>query len=325
MLRKLSVVMGAAAVLLAAGGAAVADDGNGDATTYGRGNTWIVQVRGKVQFSGDYNRGGGNAGSSANFTPPKCWYEPSFDPAGAQSYLEGDILPVTGQSIGQEFSDKVKGELQDTTGGNQQYHAGEDGYWYGHVCSTNVPIGDQQAILNPTADFVWVPAGTAPPGPAFTGRMLAEMARSVLVIGHVPIDSSPRAGVSATVRLPTWLWAGNARDFVVTAQLPGNGLSATVTANLQAIHISSVPAEATMHPGSGACAGKGVAFNGSTGAPPCGVTFGRSAANAQIGLELIWHITWTSSDGDGDDMGTVPIAQQLNFRVQEVQVVGAGN
>jgi hypothetical protein len=146
-----------------------------------------------------------------------------------------------------------------------------------------------------------------------------------MVIGNVPIDSSPRAGVTATVQLPTWLWAGNARDFVVTAQLPGGGLAATVTAHLDTIHISSVPAEATMHPGGGDCAGRGVAFNGSTGAPPCGVTFGRSAASAQIGLQLIWHITWTSTDGDGGDMGTVPIAQALNFRVQEVQVVGAGN
>jgi enoyl reductase len=326
-LRKLSVVMGAAAVLLAAGGAAVADDTTGGASTYGAGNTWIVQVRGHVLFSGDYNPGGGNAGSSANFTPPPCWYEPAFDPAGAKKYLEVDTLPISdsGQSIGYDFGQKVKGELQDVSGGNQQYHAGENGYWYEHVCGSDVPGEQQQAILNPAADFVWVPAGTAPPGPAFTGRMLAEMARSVMVIGHVPIDSSPRAGVSATVQLPTWLWAGAARDFVVIATLPGGGLSATVTAHLADIQISSVPAEATMHPGGGDCGGRGVAFNGSTGAPPCGVTFGRSAASAQIGLQLIWHITWTSTDGDGGDMGTVPIAQALNFRVQEVQVVGAGN
>jgi hypothetical protein len=326
-LRKLGIVTGAAAVLLAAGGTAVADDVSGGANVNGAGNTWIVQVRGKVQFSGDYNAGGGNAGSSANFTPPKCWYEPFGDAAEAQRYLEKDILPLSenGQSISNEFGQKVKGELQDTSGGNQQYHAGEDGYWYSHVCGSDVPIGEQQAILTPAADFVFVPAGTAPPGPAFTGRMLAEMARSVMVIGHVPIDSSPKTGVSATVRLPTWLWAGGQPQFQVIATLPGGGLSATVTATLQSIQISSVPAEAVMHPGGGDCAGPGVAFNGSTGQPPCGVTFGRSAANAQIGLQLIWAINWTSTDGDGGNMGTVPIAQQLNFRVQEVQVVGAGN
>jgi enoyl reductase len=175
-LRKLSVVMGATAVLLAAGGAAVADDTSGGAKTYGAGNTWIVQVRGHVQFSGDYNAGGGNAGSSADFTPPPCWYEPSFDPAGAQKYFDG-INAVTGGSVGYDFRDKVKGELQNTSKGNQQYHSGENGYWYEHVCGADIPIGQQVAILGPAADFVWVPAGTAPPGPAFTGRMLAEMAR----------------------------------------------------------------------------------------------------------------------------------------------------
>jgi hypothetical protein len=324
-LRKLGVVTGVAAVLLAAGGAAVAEDGTGGANTYGAGNTWIVQVRNKVHLSGDISGGNGNAGSSANFTPPKCWYEPSFDPAGAKRYLENDILPVTDSSIGYEFSHRVQGQLQNTGKGNQKYHAGEKGYWYSSTCGTDVPIGEQQAILGGEDEFVWVPAGTVPPGPAFTGRMLAEMARSVLVIGNVPIDSSPTAGVTATVQLPTWLWAGAARDFVAIAELRGGGLRATVTAHLDTVHISSVPAGAIMHPGGGDCGGPGVAFNGSTGAPPCGVTFGRSAENAQIGLELIWHVTWTSSDGDGGDMGTVPIAQQLNFRVQEVQVVGAGN
>jgi hypothetical protein len=76
-----------------------------------------------------------------------------------------------------------------------------------------------------------------------------------------------------------------------------------------------------MHPGGGDCGGLGAPFNGSTGTPPCGVTFGQSAPAVTVGLEAVWHLTWASTDGNGGDMGTVPFGQTLGFTVQEVQIL----
>jgi hypothetical protein len=310
-------------------GSAVADDPSGSGTPVRTGDrTWLTQVSGKVHLSGSgYKGGSGNVGGSADFTPPPCWYEPYFDSAGAKDYLENQILPISdsGGSISNDFGQKVKQILQDT--GKQPYHAGEPGVWYGVTCVLDVSPDVQAAFENDPAHpaFVWIgPGYPPPPGPTLDARTLAEIARGFLTVPLAPIAANPdtAAGRPSTVSLPTWLWSAPAA-VDVTAAIPG--LASTVTAQLEDIRVVSVPAGATRHPGSGDCGGLGTAFDGGTGTPPCGVTFGAPAAAVTVGLEAVWHLTWTSTDRHGGDMGTVPFGQDLGFTVQEVQVVNGGN
>lgn len=325
MLRKIIAVLAVALFASASTGLALADDTGGTGAPTRTGDrTWLTQVSGKVQLSGSgYNHGGGNVGSSADFTPPACWYEPYFDSAGAKNYLENEILPTS--SIGNEFAQRVKQILQEPGNGKLPYHQGEEGMWYGPQCGLDVPAAVSTAFQLNNPDFVWVgPGYPPPPGPTLDARTLAEIARGFLTVPLTRISSNPDTalGRPSTVNLPTWLWsAPNAVD--VTAAIPG--LASTVTARLEDIRIVSTPAGATAHPGGGDCGGLGAAFDGSTGAPPCGITFGVPAAAVTVGLAAVWHLTWASTDGNGGDMGTVPFGQTLGFTVHEVQVVNGHN
>ncbi|MEN3357222.1 MAG: enoyl reductase [Mycobacteriales bacterium] len=329
MLRKIILVLAVTLVASTGAGPARADDTGGTGTDPVRtgDRTWMTQVKG-VQYSGSgYHGGAGNVGVSPDFTPPPCWYGPRFDPAGAKDFLENHILPISDAngSISPDFGNKIKKMLQET--GKLPYHQGEEGMWYSVSCGLDVPATAQAAFETDPAhpEFVWVGPGYQPaPGPTLDARMLAELARGVLTVPIVPIASNPdtAAGKPSTVNLPTWMWSAPAA-VDVTAAIPG--LASTVTARLEDIQITSVPAGAAMHPGGGDCGGLGAAFNGSTGAPPCGVTFGAPAAAVTVGIEAVWHLTWASTDGHGGDMGTVPFAQTLGFAVHEVQVLNGSN
>jgi enoyl reductase len=330
-LRKIMLVLAVALVASTGSGLAVADDTGGNGTPTRTGDrTWLTQVSGKVHLSGSgYHGGGGNVGFSANFTPPPCWYEPYFDSAGAKAYLEGDVLPISdnGGSISNDFGQRVKKLLQEPGGGKLPYHEGEKGVWYGVSCGFDVSGDVQRAFeLDPAhPEFVWVgPGYPAPPGPTLDARTLAEIARGFLTVPTAPVASNPDTalGKPSTVNLPTWLWSAP-QEVDVTAAIPG--LASTVTARLEDIRIVSVPAAATKHPGGGDCGGLGAKFDGGTGTPPCGVTFGAPAAAVTVGLEAVWHLSWTATNGQGDDMGTVPFAQDLGFTVHEVQVLNAPN
>jgi hypothetical protein len=323
-LRKIMMVAAVALFGATGSGLAVADDTSGGGPPVQTGpRTWLAQVtsKGNVHLSGSgYKGGSGNVGGSADFTPPACWYEPYFDSAGAKDYLENYVLPSG--SIGNEFAQRVKKLLQET--GKQPYHEGEEGVWYGPHCALDAPVEVSTAFQVNNPDFVWVgPGYPDPPGPFLDARTLAEIARGFLTVPITPIASNPdtEAGKPSTVNLPTWLWsAPSAVD--VTAAVPG--LASTVVARLEDIRVTSVPAGATKHPGGGDCGGLGTPFNGSEGAPPCGVTFGSPAAAVTVGVEAVWHLSWTSTNGQGGDMGTVPFAQTLGFAVHEVQVVNGG-
>lgn len=326
------LVLAVVLVTATVAGPAGADDvgGNGTPTRTGD-RTWVTQVGRKfVQLSGSgYHGGTGNVGASADFTPPPCWYEPYFDSAGAKDYLENDILPISdgGGSIGYEFGQRVKKILQEPGGGKLPYHEGEQGMWYGVACGFDTPADVKAAFETDPShpNFVWVgPGYPAPPGPSLDARTLAEIARGFLTVPVVPISSNPDTalGRPSTVNLPTWLWSAP-QAVEVTAAIPG--LASTVTARLEDIRIVSAPADATKHPGGGDCAGLGRPFDGGTGTPPCGVTFGSPAAAVTVGVEAVWHLTWASTNGQGGDMGTVPFAQDLGFAVHEVQVVNGHN
>lgn len=108
---RVAVVAVAAVLLAGAGGTgAHAADGDGpgtQVTPYDNG--WEAIARRSVTLSGTgYTGGNGNVGSSPDITPPPCWFEPRFDSAGARQYLEGDILPVAGGSIGVDWARQVQ-------------------------------------------------------------------------------------------------------------------------------------------------------------------------------------------------------------------------
>jgi enoyl reductase len=310
-----------------AAGSAVADDTGGNGTPTRTGDrTWYTQVtRDTVQLSGSgYSGGAGNVGTSPNFTPPPCWYEPRYTSADAKEYLARiKSNAESGLSIGLEFERRVEKILTEPGGGKLPFHEGEEGVWYGVSCSFEASPDVQGAFqLDPAhPELVWVgPGYPDPPGPSLDAETLAEIARAFLTVPVTPINSNPDTalGRPSTVNLGTWLWsAPNAVD--VTATIPG--LASTVTARLENIRIASVPADAVKHPGGGDCAGLGQPFDGGTGDPPCGVTFFSPAAAVTVGLTAIWHLTWASTNGRGGDMGTVPFAQDLGFTVHEVQVV----
>jgi enoyl reductase len=271
----------------------------------------------------------GGLAPTTNWTPPPCWYAPTYTP---QQFQKESETIWSEQSVGYEW---VNTQRDRYVNGHPYKNFNLDrtgkGYWW-----TGIPNPDRiadPAALSCTAPTFWVDNGQSPPPiqNVISPQVLAGLAYAKVRVPNPAIDLSP-AG-KQTVNLNTWAWAGKAtfKPVSVTASVPVLNISATTTATPIALHIDPGTQNATVYPASGDCP---INADGSIGTPytladgnnipPCGLTYLHTTTNSgpyQFKATIRWKINWT---GTGNTGGTLPdgtFGTTTPLTVQEIQTV----
>ncbi|GAA1105191.1 hypothetical protein [Nocardiopsis composta] len=150
---------------------------------------------------------------------------------------------------------------------------------------------------------------------------LAEQARAELTVPDPVIGSAPPTEGTLVVAFPVWLWIQAEAWEPRTAEASTGGESVQVTAT---------PAEVVWEMGDGAsvrCAGAGTPFNAAVHvagdpSPDCGHTY-RSSSKNRGGADTVtarwsWDVEWSSSSGEGGEMGPLETSASVEVEVVEV-------
>ncbi|WP_079170277.1 hypothetical protein [Mangrovactinospora gilvigrisea] len=273
--------------------------------------------------------GAGPVTPVANYTPPACWYAPTWDAKGYKKYAE--------DSYNGEHNDPhgAGSDLIQDGNGKDPYHLKEQdkGYWwYGHI--------DQSQLNSPNigdcnAKPFWVPKGVTPKAAeSLSPEQLAQLAYAHLKVPPTRVTLNP--AMLQTVNLPTWVWlkANRFHPMSVTASTGLLGISATTTATPVSLHLDAGTADAQLYPSSGDCPAKadgtiGTAYKpGDKGDPPCGIRYQHASTSGPFTMTatLTWKVTWTSNLAAGrHQLPSGTFRQPHDMSVQEVQTVVSGS
>lgn len=249
--------------------------------------------------------GGGGVGAltpTGNWSPPACWYQPTYSPEKMKSESEkvwSEDSPSE-EWKSQQKDRYVNGKPYKNFNLDQQ---GKGYFWQGYSPPEN---GNMPGANSCNDEPFWVPIGKAPPPGhknAVTPAILAELAYEQILIPQGTAQMNP-AGTQ-TVNLPTWVWMDGA-DFhqvSVRAYLPDYNIEATTVATPVSLHIDPGTSDAQLFPASGTCtAGAngrlGVKYtNDAKGDPPCGVTYLHATDDGpyQLTATVTWKICWTGT------------------------------
>ncbi|MGX1560259.1 hypothetical protein [Streptomyces sp. NPDC055506] len=297
----------------------------------------VITAQTKVTVTTDGGTRSSSAGtltpSNSNWTPPACWYEPSFSPkeietaANAWRSIDGFLLPGVGDFVGDIIDHRYKnGHPYENYNLDKQ---GEGMFW---AAVKNPKRKDDPEANSCDKQPFWVDEGEPPNEPlAVSPQVLAEYAYDELPVPGTEIKMAPTG--KSTVNLPTWIWLDKAKfkKLSVTASLPGTGLSATTTAEPLSLHIDPGTADAEAYPASGECAinedgsiGEPYAKGKAGRTPPCGVSYLRSTGDGEsypLSATVTWKISWTSTNGDGGRLPDGTFGTTQDVTVQEIQSV----
>ena len=270
----------------------------------------------------------GSLTPTGDWTPPACWYQPTYTPAQMKASSE---TVWAEDSPSQEW----KNGQRDYFVNGKPYtnfnldKAGQGYFWSGYSPKENSNLPDASSCDD---EPFWVDKGKpAPAGHknAVTPEVLAELAYEQILIPQGEAKTNPET--TQTVNLPTWVWmdATTFHPVSVTAYLPDYGISATTTATPVGIHIDpGAPAsDATLFPADGNCKNLGTAYTaGAEGDPPCGVTYLRSTAGAghpyQLTATVTWKISWTGTGQPTPvDLPDGTFGAPQDVTVQEIQTI----
>ncbi|MFE0101259.1 hypothetical protein [Streptomyces sp. NPDC059009] len=296
----------------------------------------------RIQISGSGSKGGSGKGSltpiDPNWTPPPCWYEPTFKPEQLRDFVKklGDhgLAPVAvgNQWQGPLWEDHYKLGKRWTYDdpGYKDFNVGKKGMFW-----RAIERPDSRGNITKWDCFrtaFWVPQGETPKREnAITPKGLAEYAYDRVRVPDTEVELKPKA--KSTVNLPTWAWLdkGTFKDVHVRASLPDVGMWSEVTAKPVSLHLNPGTGDAKTYPASGECR---INDDGSIGTPyragdseqdpPCGIQYLRATDGAPYKMKasLTWKITWEGSDHDGVHKmpdGVFETTQAVD--VQEVQSV----
>ncbi len=162
------------------------------------------------------------------------------------------------------------------------------------------------------------------PGP--TPRGLAEEALAYTPVPRPEPITSPKDW-STIVNFPTWLAVADWSP--ATAEAAVSGLATTVVAT---------PERAVWDMGDGTlvvCAGPGRRYDYAVPddeqRSDCAHTYRTSSAGAgaddvyEAGVTVVYHVTWSATDGSGGDLGELPVTRRFPMRVGEVQALVVGH
>lgn len=333
-------VLTAAVLLALAPGAAYAGGkggggtvGSDDPPQGGAQGQNLTAKAGGVSYDESRNGSGSSVGPVSpvsNWSPPPCWYTPTWSPQQFKDYVE----PIWGvDSTGAEWDASQRDRyVNGHPYTNFNLDKAGKGYWW----TSYVPDGGAGApgALDCTEPYFWVDTGDTPPATiknALTTEILAQLAYARVRVPDTDINLSPPAG--QTVNLPTWAWLDRAtfRPVSVTARADLLGIWATTTATPVGLHIDPGTQDADVYPASGDCP---INANGSIGtpyvkgsgtkAPPCGVVYLRATPNGgtyPLKVTVTWKISWTGSGGAGGDLPDGTFGHTTDVAVQEIEAV----
>lgn len=164
------------------------------------------------------------------------------------------------------------------------------------------------------------------PSPGPTPQGLAEEALTYTPVPRPEPVTSP-GDWSTIVNFPTWLAVADWST--ATAQAAVAGLATTVVAT---------PLRAVWDTGDGTqvvCAGPGRRYDSSVPddeqQSDCTHIYRTSSAGAgpydayDAGVTVVYHVTWSATDGSGGDLGELPVTRRFPMRVGEVQALVVGH
>ncbi|MEV7525056.1 hypothetical protein [Streptomyces sp. NPDC091371] len=286
----------------------------------------------KIQVSVPGQSGSAKTGTltseNSNWTPPACWYEPSFSP----KEIEATVKAIGGLPLfGDVFATMLNGYYKDGTP-YKDYNLDQQGKGMFWASVVNPKRKDDPAATSCDKLPFWVPNGQTPAEPlAVSPQILAEYAYDELRLPDTTVTLKP--GDKSTVNLPTWAWLDKTtfRPVSVTASIPNSGLSATTTATPVSLKLEPGTADAQLHPAGGVCP---IAADGSIGAPfsqdkanqapPCGVTYLRSTTRTgphKLRATVTWKVEWTSTTGQGGTLPSGTFGTTQDVTVQEIQAI----
>ncbi|MFE4858979.1 hypothetical protein [Streptomyces sp. NPDC056670] len=332
-----TVALGAAVALHAVPAQATVSvpgsNGQGAANAATNGKQVTVGVS-KVRYSGDTKRRGAQSTGDlksvdGNWTPPACWYEPTYSPKEMEAMVKDwraiKIFGI-GDLIGNLYDLKYKsGDPKE--GGYKDYNLDKEGKGMFWAAVKNPDREDDpEANLCDKPPF-WVDNGQLPKEPmAVSPRVLGEAAAGTVDLTPTEIAMAP--STTSTVNLPTWVWTPSKGFKQKHAYASVAGITATATATPVALHLDPGTSDATLFPASGTCP---INADGSIGnefvagmagqTPSCGVTYQR-AGTYGLKASVTWKISWTATPGGGDDLpDSIFTTPPQNVTVQEIQSV----
>ncbi|MFD9071569.1 hypothetical protein [Streptomyces lasiicapitis] len=313
------------------GGKHVEGSGKGDV------KDGVIRAETRITTSGDVRSGKGKTGTltagDSNWTPPACWYEPSFSPKEIEATVKAlrslSGLPFLG-GIGDFAGDVLDKRYKD--GEYKNYNLDKQGKGMFWAAVKNPHRKDDPEANACNKQPFWVDEGAPPKEPlAVSPRVLAEYAYDELAIPGTEVNLAPEG--ETKVNLPTWSWLDKSKfkKLSATATLPGTGLSATTTAEPQSLKIDPGTKDAETYPAGGVCEigkdgsiGEPWAKGKSKKTPPCGVKYLRSSGDGSYNLKatITWKITWTSTtDGGPHSLPTGEYGADQNVVVKEIQSI----
>ena len=150
--------------------------------------------------------------------------------------------------------------------------------------------------------------------PAAVARTLAEQALAQLRVTPPAAETNPPNG-QTVINVPTWLWVNHWQPISATASAAGVTATATAT-----------PLEISWNPGDGSrpirCAGPGTPYNPSRPARAqstnCSFTYTRSVGAFTITATQRWQLTYTATNGQSGNLGTVTSTATLPIDVHQL-------
>ena len=316
MIRRIAFAGGAAAAALIASlsAAAPASAGSG-ASASCVGSTCSVGLAQFIHLSGNAV-GTGSGYTPVDVPPPPCLWEPVGNARTGSNYVinaSDGVDPGPSGLFDTHKSFKQAKKLQASP------KAGE---WYYLPVNPNASAAGQAECLKLPL-YVFVLPGDAPPMPPIPGRTLAGYAYNHMNIPTPALTINPTG--KGFVNLGTYVWQNGGNPGVKWVTAAVGDQSATVTARPGKLQIS------TNGPGTVAdnCGRAGSRFpvgnppnSGAGTMPDCGVLWRAPASGATVTATVVWHVTWTATDGTGGTLPPIRMQGQAGpIPINEIQSV----
>ncbi|MFE9371787.1 hypothetical protein ACFYM2_18725 [Streptomyces sp. NPDC006711] len=291
----------------------------------------------QVSYTGNTKKAGTKdigelSSSDGHWTPPACWYEPTYSPKDIESDVKKlrtpSGVPIFGDAIDMVrgvYADMMDARFKD--GVYKNYNLDKQGKGMFWAAVKNPQRLDDPEASSCDKPLFWVDNGATPDEPlAVSPAILGAAAADSVSLTPTEISMAPDK--TSTVNLPTWIRSSNGGFEEKRATASVAGLSATAVAKPVALHIDPGTSDAVLFPPSGNCP---INADGTIGekftpgdaerTPPCGVTYQRSGTFA-LKASVTWKISWSSTNTPStplpDSIFTTP---PQNVTVQEIQSV----
>jgi hypothetical protein len=261
-----------------------------------------------ITLSGSYSQ---NANDYVNLPPPPCLWSPiGGAEIGSEVILDfgrqlDHMQPSPWQMAALKALAQVLGEAGDLLEQAQAKPPGPPGNWY-QIQPNPAVSAAASASCGQGLDFVWVPAGAAPPAaqrlPAID---LADYALDHMVLPDPTVTTSPAA--EGYVNFATYVWTrwptlrttGRAREVTATLAVTGQSVTVwaqpkvTISVNGPGTTYYSCSVDGSKYP-----LGKAPAL--AAGVPPdCGVLWTATDIRASVSASITWTVTYYDGGPDG--------------------------